>query len=509
MKYEAPSAERVKDMAGELGFPVDDATVEEMRTFWAPFVDAYNAIEEMPDDLPPVKYPRGDWHRPSEAENPHGGWYVKARIEGAASGPLSGKTIAIKDSACVAGIPMMNGASVLEGYVPDMDATVVTRVLDAGGTILGKATCEYFCLSGGSSTSATGIVQSPRNPGHTPGGSSTGSAALLVAGEVDMALGGDQAGSVRIPASMSGIVALKPTFGLVPYTGIMGIETTIDHAGPMTRDVENNVAFLQTMAGEDGLDPRQRVPKVDTYADALGKDVKGLRIAVISEGFGRHDSQADVDATVRAAAKHLESMGAVVTEVSEPMHLAGLAIWGGIAADGMYKTMFRGKGFGGNVGGVYPTSLVDKMAEAGDRAAEFPNTFRFGAMLGLYATKYYGGHYFAKAANQRRALRAAFDALLAQNDLLLLPTTAMKTSKIPPKGCGFLEEMQHCWEAIGNTAPFNITGHPAISVPCGLGEGERPIGLMLVGRHFDELTVYRAAHAYEQSVDWQTLGVRG
>ena len=106
MKYEAPSAERVKDMAGELGFPVDDATVEEMRTFWAPFVDAYNAIEEMPDDLPPVKYPRGDWHRPSEAENPHGGWYVKARIEGAASGPLSGKTIAIKDSACVAGIPM-------------------------------------------------------------------------------------------------------------------------------------------------------------------------------------------------------------------------------------------------------------------------------------------------------------------------------------------------------------------------------------------------------------------
>ena len=130
-------------------------------------------------------------------------------------------------------------------------------------------------------------------------------------------------------------------------------------------------------------------------------------------------------------------------------------------------------------------------------------------MLGLYATKYYGGHYFAKAANQRRALRAAFDALLAQNDLLLLPTTAMKTSKIPPKGCGFLEEMQHCWEAIGNTAPFNITGHPAISVPCGLGEGERPIGLMLVGRHFDELTVYRAAHAYEQSVDWQTLGVRG
>ena len=141
---------------------------------------------------------------------------MKARIEGAAEGPLKGRTVAIKDSACVAGIPMMNGASVLEGYVPDMDASVVTRLLDAGATILGKSVCEYFCVSGGSNTSASDIAESPRNPGHTPGGSSTGSAALVASGEVDMALGGDQAGSIRIPASMTGIVGIKPTFGLIP-----------------------------------------------------------------------------------------------------------------------------------------------------------------------------------------------------------------------------------------------------------------------------------------------------
>ena len=393
MKYETPSASAIKEIADELGFTVDDATAEDMRTFWAPFSDAFNQIEETPDDLPPVKYERGAWSRPDRAENPHGGWYVKARIEGAAEGPLKGRTVAIKDSACVAGIPMMNGASVLEGYVPDMDASVVTRLLDAGATILGKSVCEYFCVSGGSNTSASDIAESPRNPGHTPGGSSTGSAALVASGEVDMALGGDQAGSIRIPASMTGIVGIKPTFGLIPYTGIMGIETTVDHTGPMTDNVADNALFLESMAGEDGLDPRQRVPTVDNYTDALGGDVRGMRIAVVSEGFGRYDSLPDVDATVRAAARHLESLGAQVTEVSIPMHVTGLAIWGGICADGMYYTMFRGYGFGKNVGGVYPTSLIDTMARAASRAEEFPHTFRFGLLLGRYTDKAYGGHF--------------------------------------------------------------------------------------------------------------------
>ncbi len=509
MKYEAPVADEVKAMADEIGFPVDDRTVDEIRAFWAPFADAFNAVEHLPDDLPPVTYPRGAWHVPSAEENPYGGWSVKARIDGAADGPLAGKTVAIKDSACLAGIPMANGASVLEGFVPDIDATVVTRLLDAGATILGKATCEYFCVSGGSSTSATAIVESPRNPGHTPGGSSTGSAALLAAGEIDLALGGDQAGSVRIPASFSGIVGLKPTFGLVPYSGIMGIETTVDHAGPMTRNVEDNAAFLQAVAGEDGLDPRQRVPEVPDYGAGLGRGVRGVRIAVVAEGFGRHDSEADVDAAVRAATGRFELLGARVSEVSIPMHGSGLAIWGAICAEGMYSTMFRGRGFGQNVGGLYPTALIDRMAAAESRTAEFPNTFRFGIMLGLYTNRRYGGHFHAKAQNQRRSLRAAYDAVLAENDLLLLPTTAMKTSRIPPKGCGFTEEMQHCWAAIGNTAPFNVSGHPAISIPCGLGEGDRPIGLMLVGRHFEEPLIYRAAHAYERSVDWQSQRTKG
>jgi amidase len=455
--------------------------------------------------LPAVKYPRTAGYKPTGDENKYGAWYVKTTIKGASGGKLAGKRVAIKDTVCLAGVPMMNGASVLEGYVADMDATIVTRLLDAGAEIVGKTVCEYFSVSGGSYTSASSVVHSPRNLGYTPGGSSTGSAALVAAGEVDMAIGGDQAGSIRIPASYSGVVGIKPTFGLVPYTGIMGIEATIDHAGPLTADVASNALFLEVLAGEDGLDSRQRVPTDYQCAQLLDQGVKGLKVALVKEGFGRHDSEPDVDASVRAAAKRLETLGAIVQEVSIPMHSLGLAIWGPIGLGGMYSTMLKGYGFGHNTTGVYPTSLVEALGKIAGRKEEFPDTFRFGLLLARYADTRYGGHFYAKAQNLRRQLRTAYDQVLAEHDVLLMPTTPMKTSKIPERGASFLAVMKHCWEMIGNTAPFDVTGHPSISIPCGLGEGNRPIGLMLTGRHFDEATVYRAAYAFEQSGDWQTM----
>ena len=191
--------------------------------------------------------------------------------------------MALKDTYAVAGVPLTNGASVLEGYVPEFDATVVTRLLDAGAEIVGKSVCEYFSFSGGAATSVSGPVHNPRAWGHTPGGSSTGSGALVAAGEVDMATGGDQAGSIRIPASLSGVVGIKPTFGLVPYTGIMGIELSIDHAGPLTATVAENALFLEVMAGPDGIDSRQGGAIVDVYTNALGGGAKGLKIGVVKE----------------------------------------------------------------------------------------------------------------------------------------------------------------------------------------------------------------------------------
>ena len=167
-----------------------------------------------------------------------------------------------------------------------IDATIVTRMLDAGGTIVGKTHCEYFCFSGGSHTCAAGAVHNPHKMGYSSGGSSSGSAVVVATGEVDMAIGGDQGGSIRIPAAFSGIYGMKGTHGLVPYTGVMPIEITIDHTGPMTRNVRDNALLLEVLAGPDGLDPRQGTPKVANYTEALGGGVKGLRIGVVKEGFG-------------------------------------------------------------------------------------------------------------------------------------------------------------------------------------------------------------------------------
>src|SRR6266498_2971141 len=166
-------------------------------------------------------------------------------------------------SSDLAGVPMMNGASTLEGFVPDVDATVVTRILDAGGEIAGKAHCEYFSFSGGVSSNPTGPTRNPHRPEHMSGGSSSGCAAIVGSGEVTMAIGGDQGGSIRAPSAFCGIYGLKPTHGLVPYTWMMPIEHTLDHAGPMTSTVEENALLLEVIAGADGLDPRQYAPVVD------------------------------------------------------------------------------------------------------------------------------------------------------------------------------------------------------------------------------------------------------
>src|SRR5579875_632941 len=253
-----PSLEQLGEIATELGFTLSPEDLAAHREALRPGIAAYNLLDRLPDELPPVPYPRRPGRRPLPEENPYGAWYVKSEVTGAATGKHAGKRVALKDNICLAGVPMMNGASTLEGYVPDVDATVVTRILDAGGTIAGKTVCEYFCFSGGSHTSASGPVHNPHRPGYSAGGSSSGSAAVVAAGEVPMALGGDQGGSIRIPAAFCGIYGLKPTYGLVPYTGVMPIELTLDHIGPMTATGEDNALLLEVVAGPDGLAARRR-----------------------------------------------------------------------------------------------------------------------------------------------------------------------------------------------------------------------------------------------------------
>lgn len=494
----------LKAIADDLAIPLTDERAAEFLALMQGNFDAYDLLEAMPDEKPIVKYPRTPGYRPEGEENRYNAWYVKTTVKGASSGKLAGKTVALKDNVCLAGVPMMNGASTLEGYVPDIDATIVTRILDAGGTIMGKAHCEFFCLSGGSHTNATGPVHNPHKPGYAAGGSSSGSGALVAAGEVDMAIGGDQGGSIRIPASFCGIYGMKATHGLVPYTGVMPIEATIDHAGPMTATVSDNALLLEVLAGADGLDPRQYAPRTASYTEALGRSAKGLRIAVVDEGFGHANSEKDVDECVRAGAERFARMGATVDHVSIAMHRVGPAIWTPIALEGLQAQMMRGNGMGFNWKGLYTLSLLDAHAGWRARANELSDSLKISMFVGEYFLKHYRGHYYAKAQNLARKLEAAYDSVLGNYDMLLMPTLPMKATPIPPPDAPLPLYIQRAFEMVGNTAPFDVTGHPAMSLPCGMRDG-LPVGLMLVGKDYDESTLYRAAHAFEQDGDWKKM----
>jgi amidase len=502
--FQKPSIEELRRAALQLGMNPSDEYLRAVDEITAPVAAAYAALDAMPDELPAVKYPQRSWHRPQGDENRHGAWYVKTSIKGRPGGKLAGRRVALKDNICLAGVPMMIGADVFEGYVPDIDATIVERILDAGGEIAGKAVCEYYCVSGGSHTSSTGPVQNPRKPGFTTGGSSSGSAALVAAGEVDMAIGGDQAGSIRIPASFCGIVGLKPTFGLVPYTGIAPLEMTIDSCGPMTANVRDSALLLEVIAGPDGIDSRQRGVAAGRYTEALGGGAKGLRIGVLKEGFGHPNSEPDVDACVREAAQRFARLGAIVEDVSVPAHHEGYAVWAAIRGDAACVTLLEMNGAGINHEGLYVTSLIDKAMGWRSRADGFADTIKIASIFSKYTLDRYGGHYYGKAQNIRRRLRAAYDAAFASHDLLLLPTAVMKATPIPKKGATPQEITRRSWEATRNTCPFNVTGHPAISIPCGMEDG-RPIGLMLIGRPYEEATICRAAEAFERAGDWTTF----
>lgn len=504
MTVQRPTHAQMKAIVAELGMNMSDARIQEFLDVMQGTLDAYDVVDALPDYLPPVLYPRTSGIRPLPEENPMNAWYVKTEIRGAPRGPLLGRTVALKDNVCLAGVPMMNGASTLKGYTPDIDATVVTRLLDAGATIMGKAHCEYFCLSGGSHTNATGPVHNPHRHGYSAGGSSSGSAALVGAGLVDMAIGGDQGGSIRMPASWCGIYGMKPTHGLVPYSGIMPIETTIDHAGPMTANVMDNALMLEVIAGADGLDPRQYDVRTDRYTAAVNRGVSGLRIGVLKEGFGHAGSEPDVDAKVRAGAELFRKLGATVDEVSIPWHLHGLAIWTPIGLEGLTNQMMIGNGMGTGWEGLYTTSLLDYHSNWRSRADELSDTLKISMLVGQYHLKHTRGHYYAKAQNLSRQLREQYNRMLASYDLLLMPTTPMKSTPLPPPDASLALWCQRAFEMLPNTAPFDVTGHPAMSIPCGMSQG-LPVGLQLVGRRYEESTIYRAAGAFEQAGDWRRM----
>ncbi len=505
MKIKPPTLDDIEIIAEQYGLELSVEDLESFQGLMTGTLASYERIDELVEPKPPVKYPRTPGYRPEPAENPLNAWYYKCAITGARGGKLKGRTVVVKDNVCVAGVPMMNGTAVLESYTPDIDATVVTRLLDAGAEIVGKSVCESLCFSGGSHTSDTGPVRNPHNRAHSTGGSSSGSAALVASGEVDLAIGGDQGGSIRMPASWCGVYGLKPTHGLVPYTGAFPIELTLDHLGPITSNVSDCAVMLEAIAGDDGMDPRQRNVRTERYSKALTGDVSDLRIGIVSEGFGwANSSEADVDEAVRNAAGVFGKLGASVEEVSIPMHLDGIHIWNAIAIEGAAALMIKGNSMGTNWEGYYNTGLLDVFARGRlTRPNDLSETTKLVMLMGQYMEDNYHGRYYAKGQNLSRKLRNAYDAALRNYDVLLMPTLPMKATKIPPHDCSREEVVARGLEMLNNTAPFDASSHPAMTVPCAMSDG-LPVGMMLIGRHFDESTLLRAAHAFEQNSNWNS-----
>lgn len=501
--FRLPSLDELRAAAGRLGLAARDDDLRAALAAMEPIADAYRQLDNLGDGLSAMPGPRAAIV-PRVAANPYRAWTVRTSIKGRPDGPLTGKRIAIKDNICVSGLPMANGGALPKSYVPEVDALVVSRILAGGGEITGKTACEWGCISGGSHTGSGGPVLNPYRQSCTSGGSSSGSAVVVATGEADMALGTDQGGSIRIPASYCGVHGLKPTHGLVPYAGIASLEGSIDHCGPISRTVRDNALLLDAIAGPDELDPRAGVVSVPSYTASLDVGARGLRIGVLREGFVASNADGEVNAKVLAGARRFEQLGAALEDVSVPWHLKGTAIWAPITHDGGFLTMWAGSGLGaGQAGPAVPSLAVASGSWRDDPNAQ-AHTTRVMMLFGSAILEKYRGAYYAKARNLRRTLRAAYDAALARLDLLIMPTMPTTAPRLPAADADLASSTSAAWPMAANLCPFNASGHPALTTPCGMIDG-LPVGMMLVARHGDEGMIYRAAAAFEAAFDWRDL----
>jgi amidase len=513
--YTVPDVDEVVAVAKELGIRLgaEEASlyrkylVEQLKEF-----DTFVQTRVKEPKPPMLSAAREPGYQPSLEEDPLNAWRWKCRIEGAADGLLSGKTVSYKDHIAVAGMPMSFGAFALDGFIPDFDATVVTRVLQEGGTVIGKHVMNG--LSGGFGTGGGigdyGRPLNPHNPEHVTGGSSSGSAAAVAAGEVDISFGGDQGGSIRIPAAFSGIIGHKPTFGLVSHFGIgFGSDQSIDYTGPMTRSVEDAAAALQATAGYDPYDPRQ-TRDVPTKMDVLGRladGVSGLRLGVLEEGF--EDAEVDVHDRVMAALDVLVQAGASISKVSIPEHHTIRAAHAAISGEGalaVFKTGF----FGAFTKTYYPASLIAAINQMWASQADLltPRS-KLSLIASELSRRTYHGRVYAKAQNVRPTYVKAYDDALAHVDVLVLPTCLMTAPRNYTPG-SYLEAIEDNLTMLNrsgsrNTMPFNYTGHPALALPVGKSSDGLPVSMQLAGRFFEDPLLLRVAYAYQHSTDWDKI----
>ena len=422
----------------------------------------------------------------------HNAFITETRIEGDDTGPLSGRTVAVKDNISTEGVRTTCGSEMLAEYVPPYDATVVERLQAAGATIVGKANMDEFGMGTTTETSAFGPAENPAAEGRVPGGSSGGSAAAVAAGEADLALGSDTGGSVRCPAAFCGVVGIKPTYGLVSRYGLIAYANSLEQIGPLAPTVEAAAELLDVLAGPDPNDPTTRAPPADAetdYAAAAGGDVSGLTIGIPTELLEGADE--GVRAVFDDAVEALEAAGATTESVSLPSIETAVQAYYVIAMSEASSNLARFDGVRYGPAGDREGNWNDSFADARD--AGFGEEVKRRILLGTYALSAgYHDKYYKKAQEARAWLKQDFEAAFESVDVLASPTMP-----VPPFERGeSLDDPLTMYLADANTVPVNLANLPAISVPAG-ETPSGPAGVQFVAPAFGEATIIRVGSALE------------
>jgi aspartyl-tRNA(Asn)/glutamyl-tRNA(Gln) amidotransferase subunit A len=410
--------------------------------------------------------------------------------------PLDGVPLAVKDVICTRGVRTTCGSKILEGFVPPYDATVMVRLAALGAILLGKTNLDEFAM--GSSTENSGFFPT-RNPwalDRVPGGSSGGSAAAVAADLAAGGLGTDTGGSVRQPAALCGVVGLKPTYGRVSRYGLIAFASTLDQIGPLAKDVRDAAILLEAIAGHDPMDSTSADQPVPDYQTVLDQGVGGLTLGIPDEYF-IPGLDAEVEAAVRTAIATLERLGARTRRVSLPHTDYGVAAYYIVAPAEASSNLAR---YDGVKYGYRGEEAKDLVAMTGRTRAEgFGAEVQRRVMLGTYALSagYYEA-YYGRAQRIRTLIRRDFERAFAEVDAIVCPTAPTPAFKLGEK----TEDPLAMYLNDVFTIPAPLAGVPAISVPCGFSTDGLPIGLQLIGKPFDEMTLFRVAAAYESATDW-------
>jgi aspartyl-tRNA(Asn)/glutamyl-tRNA(Gln) amidotransferase subunit A len=410
---------------------------------------------------------------------------------------LTGIPVAIKDNMCTKGIRTTCGSKILFNFVPPYESTVTSRLKEQGFVLVGKTNMDEFAMGSSTENSGFQITKNPWDPERIPGGSSGGSAAAVAADECIAALGSDTGGSIRQPASLCGVVGMKPTYGRVSRYGLVAYASSLDQIGPITKDVRDSAVMLNAIAGHDPQDSTSAPLSVPDFTAVLGRDIKGLKIGIPKEYF-IEGIDPEVSRAVREAIRTLESLGAIPAEVSLPHTGYAVATYYVLATSEASSNLARYDGvkYGFRAEGK---DLMDMYMKT--RAQGFGAEVKRRIMLGTYALSsgYYEA-YYKKAQQVRTLIKKDFEDAFGKVDVIVTPTSPTAAFRIGEKTADPLQ--MYLTDIF--TISVNLAGVPAISVPCGFTSGNLPVGLQFIGRHFDEESVLKVAYAYEGATDWHT-----